>query len=133
MLLFCLVDAYQCFSCCFFHLWTTSLQSIWLRHGAVSRQSGGNGILLKGATIYTSKLTPETGTRVLATLFTWTGEGFSHPISKIPISSSRFKQQSSNSFPLVDVTSWRTQLNHFSLLFKTIQRLRITALDGSMD
>lgn len=33
------------------------------------------------------------------------GDGFSHPFSKIPINKSRFKQKSSNSLPLVSVTS----------------------------
>lgn len=35
----------------------------------------------------------------------WIGDGLSHPFSKIPINKSRFKQKSSNSLPLVSVTS----------------------------
>lgn len=41
----------------------------------------------------------------------WMGEGFSQPFSKMPISSSRLRQNSSNSLPRVSVTSCNKQTN----------------------
>lgn len=43
-------------------------------------------------------------------LASWIGDGFSQPFSKIPIRSSRFKQNSSNSFPRVSVTSCKAKI-----------------------
>ncbi|CAN8014443.1 unnamed protein product [Ixodes persulcatus] len=42
--------------------------------------------------------------RAMGMLASWMGEGFSQPFSKMPISSSRFRQKSSNSLPFVSVT-----------------------------
>ncbi|CAN7945278.1 unnamed protein product, partial [Ixodes pacificus] len=39
--------------------------------------------------------------RAMGMLASWMGEGFSQPFSKMPISSSRFRQKSSNSLPFV--------------------------------
>lgn len=43
--------------------------------------------------------------KITGTASSWMGLGFSNPFSKIPMSSSRLRKKSSNSLPLVSVTS----------------------------
>lgn len=78
---------------------------------------------------------PESAIGILAS---WIGEGFSQPFSNMPIRSSRFRQNSSNSLPRVSVTSYKKKLrktvgnqsptNTFQFPIKKILTLVLTRL-----